>query len=123
MSGTPLSPPGPEPVVPPATGAAELALREEIAQLQDAVRSQRAIGMAVGLLSARYSCSTEQAWRSLVRISQDSNVKVRAVARVLVAVHDGSADSADRALLDAFVAHLPASRWPPRSSGVDDQAP
>jgi hypothetical protein len=109
MSGTPLSP--------------EPALREEIAQLQEAVESQRAIGMAVGLLSARYECTTEQAWRTLLRISQDSNTKVRTVARVLVATHDGSSDDADQALLDAFVAHLPASRWPPRRRAGEDQAP
>jgi len=116
MSGTPLPSDGSiEPVEP--------ALRAEIAQLQDAVQSQRAIGMAIGLLSARYACSTEQAWRTLLRISQDSNTKVRPVARVLVAIHDGSADGADRALLDAFVAHLPASQWPPRSLTGDDLAP
>ena len=119
MSGTPLSPGGP-------TGPADLpdpTLREEVAQLQEAVQSQRAIGMAIGLLSARYECSTEQAWRSLLRISQDSNTKVRTVARVLVATHDGSADGADQALLDAFVAHLPASRWPRRRLTGEDLAP
>lgn len=116
MSGTPLSPGGPaEP--------AEPALREEISQLQDAVQSQRAIGMAIGLLSARYSCSTEQAWRTLLRISQDSNTKVRTVARVLVATHDGTSDCADRALLEGFVAHLPASRWPPLPMTEEDLAP
>ncbi|CUR62376.1 hypothetical protein NOCA180020 [metagenome] len=119
MSGTPLSPGGPSgPVDQP-----DPELRAEIAQLQEAVQSQRAIGMAIGLLSARYECSTEQAWRSLLRISQDSNTKVRTVARVLVATHDGSSDGADQALLDAFVAHLPASRWPPRRVTGEDLAP
>ena len=119
MSGTPLSPGGP-------TGPADLpdpTLREEVAQLQEAVQSQRAIGMAIGLLSARYECSTEQAWRSLLRISQDSNTKVRTVARVLVATHDGSSDDADQALLEAFIAHLPASRWPRRRVTGEDLAP
>ena len=108
MSGTPLSPGGPQ-------GPADLPdpmLRAEIAQLQEAVQSQRAIGMAIGLLSARYECSTEQAWRSLLRISQDSNTKVRNVARVLVVTHDGTADTDARALLESFVSHLPASGWP-----------
>lgn len=115
MSGTPLPSGGQEPTEP--------ALRAEIAQLQDAVQSQRAIGMAIGLLSARYACSTEQAWRTLLRISQDSNTKVRTVARVLVATHDGSADCDDQALLEAFVDHLPASRWPPGPLAGDDLAP
>lgn len=119
MSGTPLSSGGP---LDPAD-ARDPALREEIAQLQEAVQSQRAIGMAIGLLSARYACSTEQAWRSLLRISQDSNTKVRTVARVLVATHDGSADSTDQALLEGLVAHLPSSGWPQGPDRRDDLAP
>ena len=84
MSATPLYPgePGPQPPE---------ALRDEVAQLHEAVKSQRDIGMAIGLLSARFGCSTEQAWRTMLRVSQDSNTKVRAVARVLVATHDGTA--------------------------------
>lgn len=87
-------------------------LRDEIGHLQEAVKSQRDIGMAIGLLSARYGCSTEQAWRTILRVSQDSNTKVRNVARVLVATHDGTADAEARALLESFVSHLPASGWP-----------
>ncbi len=88
------------------------ALRDEVAQLHEAVKSQRDIGMAIGLLSARYGCSTDQAWRTMLRVSQDSNTKVRTVARVLVATHDGTADAADHEALGTFVAHLPASGWP-----------
>ena len=76
------------------------------------MKSQRDIGMAIGLLSASYGCSTEQAWRTMLRVSQDSNTKVRTVARVLVAIHDGSADAEDRAVLRAFGRQLPASGWP-----------
>ena len=86
-------------------------MRSEIVQLQDAVRSQRAIGMAIGLLSAKYGCSTEQAWRTMLRVSQDSNTKVRTVARILVAVHDGTADADDQLLLATFERQLPASGW------------
>jgi hypothetical protein len=103
MSGTPLSPGEPAP-------ADEL--RDEVAQLHEAVKSQRDIGMAVGLLSARFGCSTEQAWRTMLRVSQDSNTKVRTVARVLVTTHDGTAGPEDRETLARFVAHLPASGWP-----------
>ena len=88
------------------------ALRDDVAQLHEAVRSQRDIGMAIGLLSARYGCSTDQAWRTMLRVSQDSNTKVRSVARVLVSTHDGTADAETRAELEAFIAHLPASGWP-----------
>ncbi len=68
-------------------------LRGEVAHLQEAVKSQRDIGMAIGLLSARFGCSTEQAWRTMQRVSQNSNVKVRTVAHVLVTTHDGSAQA------------------------------
>lgn len=108
MSGMPL-PPG-EPA-PQADAPQHDALRDEIAQLHEAVRSQRDIGVAIGLMSARFGCSTEQAWRTMLRISQDSNTKIRTVARVLVATHDGTADADDRELLAGFVKHLPASGW------------
>lgn len=88
------------------------AMHDEIAHLHEAVRSQRAIGVAIGLLSATYRCSTEQAWRTMLRVSQDSNTKVRTVARVLVAVHDGTADADDHALFSVFSPQLPAAGWP-----------
>jgi len=106
MSGTPLTPGEPAPHAD--------ALRDEVAHLHEAVKSQRDIGMAIGLMSARFGLSTEQAWRTILRISQDSNIKVRTVARVLVATHDGSAGPEERATLARFVAHLPASGWPGR---------
>jgi hypothetical protein len=104
-------PPSGEPVRPTAAEPTD-ALRDEIGHLQEAVKSQRDIGMAIGLLSARFGCSTEQAWRTMLRVSQDANIKVRTVARVLVATHDGTADEETRALLRTFIAHLPPSGWP-----------
>ena len=85
MSGTHLTPDG-------SSGHAD-ALRDEVTQLQEALRSQRDIGMAIGMVSARYGCSTEQAWRTMLRVSQDSNTKIRTIARVLVKTHDGCADA------------------------------
>ncbi|GIM64807.1 hypothetical protein Pve01_84300 [Planomonospora venezuelensis] len=104
MSATPLSPGDP--------ARQDDALRDEVAQLHEAVKSQRDIGMAIGLLSSRFDFSTDQAWRTMLRVSQDSNTKVRTVARVLVATHDGTADADDREALARFVGHLPASGWP-----------
>ena len=109
MSGTPLSPGEP---APHADAPHQDALRDEVAHLHEAVKSQRDIGMAIGLLSARFGCSTQEAWRTMLRVSQDSNTKVRTVARVLVTTHDGTAAPDDRALLATFVGHLPASGWP-----------
>ena len=99
------------------------AMQDEIAHLHEAVRSQRDIGMAIGLMSARFACSTEQAWRTMLRVSQDSNTKVRHVARVLVSTHDGTADDGDRELLRSFVAHLPSSGWPEGPRTEEDPAP
>jgi hypothetical protein len=96
------------------------ALRDEVAQLHEAMKSQRDIGMAVGLLSARFGCSTEQAWRTMLRVSQDSNTKVRTVAQVLVATHNGTAGPEERAVLAAFADQLPASGWPADPRTEDD---
>ena len=104
MSGMPLPPGEPAPQAD--------ALRDEVAQLHEAVHSQRDIGVAIGLVSARFGCSTDQAWRTMLRVSQDSNTKVRTVARVLVATHDGTADAEDREVMQSIVHHLPASGWP-----------
>ena len=87
------------------------ALRDEVAHLHEAMKSQRDIGMAIGLLSAKYGISTERAWRTMLRVSQDSNTKVRTVAHVLVVVHDGTADPRDTEILRSFEAQLPSSRW------------
>ena len=106
-------PPSGEPFRPTEASPPE-ALRDEIGHLQEAVKSQRDIGMAIGLLSARFGCSTEQAWRTMLRVSQDANIKVRTIARVLVATHDGTADEATHALLQTFIDHLPPSGWPER---------
>jgi tellurite resistance protein len=103
MSGTPLPPGEPSPHAD--------ALRDQVAHLTEAVKSQRDIGMAIGLMSARFGCSTEQAWRTMLRVSQDSNTKIRTVARVLVATHDGAADADDEEVLARFIAHLPVSGW------------
>jgi len=99
------------------------ALRDEVAHLHVAMKSQRDIGMAIGLLSARFDCSTEQAWRTMLRVSQNSNTKVRDVARVLVSTHDGSADAGALALLDTFIGELPPSGWPRGLSTGEDPAP
>ena len=97
-------------------------LRDEVDQLREAMRSQRDIGMAIGLVSAGFGCSTEQAWRTMVRVSQDSNTKLRVVARVLVATHDQSASAEDEVTLASLLQHLPACGWPlPGATGQNDR--
>lgn len=99
------------------------ALRDEVAHLHEAMKSQRDIGMAIGLVSARFGCSTEQAWRTMLRISQDSNTKVRHVAHALVATYDGSGDVDATVLLGTFATHLPPSGWPSGPRTGEDAAP
>lgn len=115
--------PSGEPSQPLRATEAPEALRDEVAHLHEAMRSQRDIGMAIGLVSARFGCSTEQAWRTMLRVSQDSNTKIRTVARVLVATHDGSADADDRALLASFAHQLPPSGWPSEPRAGEDPSP
>ena len=98
-------------------------LRAEVAHLHQAMESQRDIGKAIGLLSARYGCSTEEAWRTMLRVSQDSNTKVRDMAHALVITHDGTGGDADRELLRSFVAQFPASGWPQESVRGNDPGP
>jgi hypothetical protein len=114
MSGTPSSGESAQPAG---------SLRDEVAQLHEAVRSQRDIGMAIGLMSARFGCSTEQAWRLMLRVSQDSNTKVRTVARILVATHDGTAGPDDARDLSGFLGQLPPSGWPAGPWQEEDPTP
>lgn len=95
-------------------------LRQEIAQLQEALISQRPISMAIGMLSMRYGCTTDQAWRLMTRLSEHSNTKVRTLARALVDAHDGTIGPEDRALLAALADHLPSSGWPGVPRAEDD---
>jgi hypothetical protein len=60
------------------------AARREIANLQTALESSRTIGVAIGLLMARFRLTEEQAFRYLARCSQQENVKVRALAEQAV---------------------------------------
>lgn len=53
-------------------------------QLTDAMASRKAIGMAIGLLMARYEVDQDQAFQFLVRVSSTSNTKLRDVAQEVV---------------------------------------
>ncbi|MFH8469958.1 ANTAR domain-containing protein [Streptomyces sp. NPDC017991] len=63
---------------PPAEPAE--ALREEIAQLQEALVRRPVIDMARGVLMAVWSCTVDEAWELLVDVSQHSNTKLHDVA-------------------------------------------
>jgi hypothetical protein len=50
-----------------------------------ALESRRAIGMAIGIVMERYGIDDDRAFAFLVRVSQDSNVRLRDVAADIVA--------------------------------------
>lgn len=62
--------------------AVERALRE--ANLKAALQTRKLIGQAVGLVMERFGLDEEMAFRYLVRLSSNSNVKLRDVARRLL---------------------------------------
>lgn len=59
--------------------------RHQIENLQAALETRHIIGLAQGILMCRYGLTEDQAFAYLSRISQDSNVRVRELARRLVA--------------------------------------
>jgi GAF domain-containing protein len=59
-------------------------------QLNDALGSRKTIGQAVGLVMERYRIDEDRAFHFLVRVSRNSNIKLRDVAQELV---DGANDT------------------------------
>ncbi|MDR7301408.1 GAF and ANTAR domain-containing protein [Haloactinomyces albus] len=59
-------------------------------QLTEALATRDVIGQAKGLLMAREKITGEQAFRQLVRSSQDSNIKLAELARWMVDDHESS---------------------------------
>jgi hypothetical protein len=60
------------------------AMAEEIEQLREALSSRAVIDQAKGILMARAGCDADDAFRRLVKMSNDSNVRVVEVASALV---------------------------------------
>ncbi|EHR49997.1 response regulator with putative antiterminator output domain [Saccharomonospora marina XMU15] len=66
-------------------------LRSQVARLQDeltglrrALRTRATIEQAMGVLVVAHRCSPQQAFRVLVRLSQQHNIKLHRIAQVLV---------------------------------------
>lgn len=60
-------------------------LRDELAQLRQALESRPVIDQARGMVMAIGPCTSEAAWEVLVDASQRTNTKLRKVAETLVA--------------------------------------
>ncbi len=92
-------------------------LQREVVELREAVRTRELIGWVCGLLAHRYELSQEQVWQLLVQMSQNTNTKLREVARVISAAHGGTLTVADQQLamrlngqLDGILASLADDR-------------
>jgi GAF domain-containing protein len=57
----------------------------EIHNLQEALRTRRTIGQAIGIVMERYSLTDQRAFAFLTRLSQHGNVKLNKIAEQLVA--------------------------------------
>lgn len=59
-------------------------LEADVAGLREALAGRTVIGQAQGLLMARYDLTVDSAFATLVRLSQERNVKLRDVAAAIV---------------------------------------
>ena len=64
-------------------------LAAEVATLRDAIATRTIIGQATGLLAGQLNLTTPAAWRVMRRLSNETNIKLRDIARALVDAHDG----------------------------------
>ena len=67
-------------------------LRAEVQGLREALENRDVIGQAKGILMERHGISADEAFGRLVRISQDTNVKLHTVAEQLVGEKDDGDD-------------------------------
>ena len=82
-------------------------LEATIAQLREAMVSRQHLGVVTGIVAAKLEVTPDEAWAVLVRLSQDTNVKVREVGRVIHDAFTGRLATEDEAL-----AGLLDAKWP-----------
>ncbi|BBE23703.1 hypothetical protein MN0502_25860 [Arthrobacter sp. MN05-02] len=72
--------------------------RREVEQLQEALTSRGVIDQAKGILMAHHRCGSDEAFLRLKQMSNDTNVRVRDVARALIyqVAAPGPASAGDR---------------------------
>jgi hypothetical protein len=84
-------------------------LEATIAQLREAMVSRQQLGVVTGLVATRLEVTPDEAWAVLVRLSQDTNVKVREVGRVIHDAYTGRLASEDQGLAELLDAKSPGS--------------
>ena len=82
-------------------------LEATIAQLQEGMVSRQQLGVVTGIIAARLEVTPDEAWTVLVRLSQDTNVKVREVGRVIHDAYTGRLASEDQGLAELLDAKSP----------------
>ncbi|MER5970558.1 ANTAR domain-containing protein [Streptomyces sp. NPDC002055] len=79
------TPPRTEAPARPASEAAESErIRQENAQLKQAIQARPVIDQARGVLMATCSCTADEAWAVLRDTSQHTNIKLRDIARAVI---------------------------------------
>jgi hypothetical protein len=64
--------------------ATAIAYANEIQNLEEALRTRKMIGQAIGIVMERYKLSEQRAFAFLTRLSQTSNIKLRLIAQDIV---------------------------------------
>lgn len=74
-----------------AHAAVALGAPRHTAQLEEALTTRKAIGQGLGIVMERYNMTEMRALQFLIRVSRDSNIKLREVAAELVAQRERDA--------------------------------
>lgn len=82
-------------------------LEAELVQWREAAETRRRIGVVTGVVAERFAMSPDAAWAFLVRVSQNTNTKVRDVVRVFYDQQWGELSPEDSALALRLSAQLP----------------
>ena len=105
-----------------ATGLSDADLAAEVATLRDAIATRTIIGQATGLLAGQLNITTPMAWRVMRRLSNETNVKLRDIARALVDAHDGRRPPGDVELGRVIGAALGSALARAQEDGDDEAA-
>lgn len=76
------------------------ALETEVEQLHRGLASRQQLGLATGIVAARFGLPPDRAWAFLLRLSGTSHVKVRDVARLVVGDLTGPFNRLDKSLAE-----------------------
>jgi ANTAR domain-containing protein len=93
-------------------------LEAEVAQLREAMAHRQQYGVVTGVLAVRFGIPPERAWQFLVRLSQESNLKVQIIARVLHDRFFGEVAAEDEAIAAQLDAQLCGQLGPLVSAAV-----